>query len=108
MHTSQKERIKDVIQLMRTNFSLIITPSTAWMAKQYASAIIEGDADRQYSMLRRYADELLRVSKGNTVKIGVDRPIPSIHPRFSSFYFCFEGCKMGSSMNVDHSLVGNY
>ncbi|KAK2427471.1 hypothetical protein QL285_026049 [Trifolium repens] len=51
------------------------------VAKQYASAIIEGDADRQYSMLRRYADELVRVNKGNTVKIGVDRPIPSIHPR---------------------------
>ncbi|KAK2450797.1 hypothetical protein QL285_009897 [Trifolium repens] len=28
-------------------------------------------------------------------RIGVDRPIPSIHPRFSSFYFCFEGCKKG-------------
>ncbi|KAK2395024.1 hypothetical protein QL285_056790 [Trifolium repens] len=95
MHTSQKVRIKDIIQLMRTNFSLIITPSTAWKAKQYASAIIEGDADRQYGMLRRYAEELFRVSKRNTVKIGVDRPIPSIHPRFSSFYFCFEGCKKG-------------
>ncbi|KAK2368956.1 hypothetical protein QL285_082115 [Trifolium repens] len=93
MRTSQMVRIKDIIQLMRTNFSLIITLSTAWKEKQYASAIIEGDADRQYSMLRRYADELFRVSKGNTVKIGVDRPIPSTHPRFSSFYFCFEGCK---------------
>ena len=33
MHTSQKVRIKDIIKLMRTNFSLIITPSTAWKAK---------------------------------------------------------------------------
>jgi hypothetical protein len=87
MHTSQKVRIKGVIQLMRTNFSLIITPSTAWKAKQYASAIIEGDADRQYSMLRRYADELHRVSKQNTVKIGVDRPIPSIHLGYCLNYF---------------------
>ncbi|KAK2445336.1 hypothetical protein QL285_016279 [Trifolium repens] len=83
MHTSQKVRIKDVIQLMRTNFSLIITPSTALKAKQYASAIIE-DADRQYSQLRRYADELVRVSKGNTVKIGVNRSIPSIHLKYMS------------------------
>jgi hypothetical protein len=88
MHTSQKVRIKDIIQLMRTNFSLIITPSTAWKAKQYASAIIEGDADRQYGMLRRYAEELFRVSKRNTVKIGVDRPIPSIHPRYIYVISC--------------------
>jgi hypothetical protein len=48
MHTSQKVRIKDIIQHIRTDFSLNITISTAWKAKQYASAIIEGDADRQY------------------------------------------------------------
>jgi hypothetical protein len=33
MHTSQKVRIKDIIQHMRTNFSLNITPSTTWKTK---------------------------------------------------------------------------
>ncbi|KAK2457356.1 hypothetical protein QL285_004634 [Trifolium repens] len=45
--------------------------------------------------LRRYGDELRRVCKQNTVKIGVERPIGSLHPRFASFYLCFDGCKKG-------------
>jgi hypothetical protein len=93
MHTSQKVRIKDIIQHMRTNFSLNITPSTSWKAKQYATAIIEADADRQYSLLRRYAEELRSKSKHNTVKIGVERPIPSnLHPRFVMFNFVINFC----------------
>lgn len=27
------------------------------------------------------------------MKINVERPIPTIPPRFCSFYFCFDGCK---------------
>ncbi|KAK2382535.1 hypothetical protein QL285_070062 [Trifolium repens] len=55
-----------------------------------------GDADRQYSLLRRYADELRSKCKHNTVKIGVERPIPpDLHHRFGNFYFCFDGCKKG-------------
>ncbi|KAK2456777.1 hypothetical protein QL285_004115 [Trifolium repens] len=90
-HTTQKVRLKDIQQHMRTHFSLNINPSTAWKAKQYETAIIEGDLDRQYALLRRYGDELIRVCKQNTVKIGVERPIGSLHPRFASFYFCFDG-----------------
>jgi hypothetical protein len=82
MQTNQKVRLKDIQQHMRTHFSLNINPSTAWKAKQYATAIIEGDSDRQYALLRRYGDELRRVCKQNTVKIGVERPIGSLHPRY--------------------------
>ncbi|GAU49696.1 hypothetical protein TSUD_181940 [Trifolium subterraneum] len=42
-----------------------------------------------------YAEELRRVSKGNTIKINVERPYLSLLPRFESFYFCFEGSKKG-------------
>ncbi|KAK2455719.1 hypothetical protein QL285_003145 [Trifolium repens] len=66
--------------------------NSKWVSKHVVNQM---HTSQKYSMLRRYAEELFRVSKGNTVKIGVDRPIPSIHPRFSSFYFCFEGCKKG-------------
>jgi ribosomal protein S3AE len=86
MHTSQKVMIRDIIQHMMTKFALNITPNTAWKAKQYATAIVEGDADRQYSLLRRYAEELRSKCKHNTVKIGVERPIPSdLHPRFITY-----------------------
>ncbi|KAK2446568.1 hypothetical protein QL285_017358 [Trifolium repens] len=95
MQSNQKVRMKDIQHYMRTHFSLNINPNTAWKAKQYATAIIEGDSDKQYALLRRYGDELKRVCKQNTVKIGVERPIGSLHPRFASFYFCFDGCKKG-------------
>ncbi|KAK2427486.1 hypothetical protein QL285_026061 [Trifolium repens] len=77
MHTSQKVMIRDIVQHMRTKFALNITPSTTWKAKQYTTAIVEGDTDRQYSLLRRYAEELRSKCKHNTVKIGVEKPIPS-------------------------------
>ncbi|KAK2405578.1 hypothetical protein QL285_054800 [Trifolium repens] len=95
MQTFAKARLKDIMQHMRTHFSLGITMSTAWKAKQYATEVIEGDSIRQYSLLRAYADELTRVSKGNTVVIGVERPMPTLPPRFGSFYSYFEGSKKG-------------
>ncbi|MCI28985.1 hypothetical protein A2U01_0050189 [Trifolium medium] len=60
MQTFAKVRLKDIMQHMRTHFSLGITMSTAWKAKQYATEVIEGDSIRQYSLLRAYADELTR------------------------------------------------
>ena len=58
-------------------------------AKQIAKAVVEGDASRQYSMLWRYAAELKRVCAGNNCKINMERPSPTLQPRFSRFYFCF-------------------
>ncbi|XP_058746238.1 uncharacterized protein LOC131619115 [Vicia villosa] len=95
MQTSQSVRITDIIQDLRQNFSVGITVARAWKAKLIAKRILEGDADRQYADLRRYASELHRVNPGNTVSITVNRPSPSIQPRFGSFYFCFDGCKKG-------------
>jgi hypothetical protein len=89
MQSNQKVRMKDIQHYMRTHFSLNINPNTAWKAKQYATAIIEGDSDRQYALLRRYGDELKRVCKQNTVKIGVERPIGSLHPRYFLLLFMF-------------------
>lgn len=48
-----------------------------------------------YAMLWRYAAELKKHNVGNTVKINIERPCPTIPPRFGSFYFCFDGCKKG-------------
>ncbi|MCI33733.1 hypothetical protein A2U01_0054950, partial [Trifolium medium] len=55
--------------------------STTWKAKQIATAIIEGEADNQYAQLGRYAAELRRVCRNNTIKINADRPNPSLPPR---------------------------
>ncbi|XP_050909711.1 uncharacterized protein LOC127123544 [Lathyrus oleraceus] len=95
MQTSDTVRIRDIIQDMRQTYSVGIIVAKAWRAKLIAKKIIEGDADNQYTSIWRYAEELRRVNHGNTVKINVERPSPSIQPRFGSFYFCFDGCKKG-------------
>ncbi|KAI5441517.1 hypothetical protein KIW84_010843 [Lathyrus oleraceus] len=95
MKTSDTVRIWDIIQDMRHNYSVGITMSRAWKEKLIVKKIIKGDADKQYANLWRYVVELQRVNSWNTMKINVDRPNPSIQPRFKSFYFCFDGCKRG-------------
>jgi hypothetical protein len=95
MQTCDNVRITDIIQDMRQNFSVGITVARAWKAKLIAKKILEGDAEKQYANLRRYAVELHRVNHGNIVSITVNRPNPSIQPRFGAFYFCFDGCKKG-------------
>ncbi|XP_058776962.1 uncharacterized protein LOC131651313 [Vicia villosa] len=71
MQTSDKVGIYDIIQDMRQNYSVGITVCRAWKAKLIAKKIIEGDADKEYVNLWRYALELLRVNLGNTVKINI-------------------------------------
>ncbi|KAK2410603.1 hypothetical protein QL285_045960 [Trifolium repens] len=95
MQTTQKLGIRDIIQDIRRNYAVDITKGKALRAKKIASKIIERDGDKQYAMIRRYAAELRRVSKANTIKINVERPNPTLLPRFGSFYFCFEVCKKG-------------
>ena len=58
-------------------------------AKLIVKKIIEGDVDNQYVSIWRYTSELTRVNPRNTAKIIVERPCPSIQPRFGSFYFYF-------------------
>ncbi|XP_058766212.1 uncharacterized protein LOC131639766 [Vicia villosa] len=95
MQSSENVRIRDIMQDVRQKFSVGITIARAWKAKLMAKKIVEGDADMQYAALWRYASELKRVNSGNTVKINVERPSPTIQPRFGSFYFSFNGCKKG-------------
>ncbi|CAK8569476.1 unnamed protein product [Lathyrus sativus] len=95
MQTSETFRICDIIHDMRHNYSVGITVAGAWKAKPIEKKIIEGDADKQYANLWGYATELQRVNVGNILKINIDRPNPSIQPRFGSFYFCFDGSKKG-------------
>ena len=56
---------------------------------------MEGDASKQYGMLWSYGAELRKASAGNTCKLQLDRPDPTLEPRFGSFYMCLEGYKKG-------------
>ena len=66
LQTNEKVTIKDIMKDMRKNYSVDITKGMAWKATQIAKRIVDGDANRQYSMVWRYAAELTRVCPGNT------------------------------------------
>ncbi|CAJ2652425.1 unnamed protein product [Trifolium pratense] len=96
MSTSDHMKVNDILTHVRKNFSVNISFWRAWKAKQMAKEIVEGNAARQYNLLWRYSAELRRVSdNGNTCKITIERPHPTLQPRFGSFYFSFDGCKKG-------------
>jgi hypothetical protein len=93
MQTTKKVTIRDVINDMRKNHAIGITKGMAWKEKLIAYKILDGDVDKQYGMVLRYAAKLKRVCSGNNAKVNVERPNPTLQPRFGSFCFCFDGCK---------------
>lgn len=95
MTSSNGVKIRDIVFEIKSNFSVGITMSRTWTAKQIAKALIEGDAVKQYNLLWRYSTELRRVNSENTCKINLTRVRPTIQPRFNNFYFCLDGLKKG-------------
>jgi len=85
----------EIIDDVRRSYSVGITPWRACRAKEIAMDILEGDGQKQYSLLYDYAAELRRVSIETTVKIKINQPQPTLQPRFGSFYLCLDGCKKG-------------
>lgn len=55
LQTSKKVTISYIVDDMRTNLAVGITMGRAWKAKKIAQSIVDGDADRQYAMIWRYA-----------------------------------------------------
>lgn len=72
-----------------------ITIGKACRERCLADEIIEEDSKIQYSMLWSYATDLKKHCAGNTVKLDAERPLTTIQPIFSRFYFRFDGCKKG-------------
>lgn len=87
MASSNVVKIQDIVYEIRSNFSIGITMSRAWKAKQIAKALIEGDVVKQYILLWRYSAELRIVNFVNTCKINMEKVGAIIQPRFGCFYF---------------------
>jgi len=105
LHSDKKINIHTIMNDMRREHAVGITKGRAWKAKQIAKAVVEGDAARQYTKLWRYVVELKRLCAGNNCKINMERPAPTLQPRFSRFYFCFDGCKQGFT-NACRPFIG--
>lgn len=93
MKNSETFNINQVVGEIRTKFSTSITPSRAFKARKMARKIVDGDIEKQYSMIWSYSAELQRACKGNTCKLHLERPVPTLLPKFGRFYVCFDGCK---------------
>jgi len=105
LQSDKKINIPTIMKDMRREHAVGITKDRAWKAKQIAKAVVEGDAARQYTKLWRYVVELKRLCAGNNCKINMERPAPTLQPRFSRFYFCFDGCKQGFT-NACRPFIG--
>lgn len=105
MTSSDGVKIHDIVSEIKSNFSVGITMSRAWKAKQISKALIQGDAVKQYNLLWRYSAELRRVNSGNTCKINLTKVGPTIQPKFIKFYFCLDGLKKGFTTSC-RSFIG--
>ncbi|XP_072074335.1 uncharacterized protein [Arachis hypogaea] len=71
-----------------------LNKSSLTRALSDARNIVYGDAAAQYTLLRDYAETLLKSNPGSTIKIGV-KPQPEGEPTFEKMYICLDGCKKG-------------
>jgi len=86
--------VNQIIDEVRKNYSVGVTPWRAARAKEIAMDCMVGDGQRQYALLYDYVAELLRVKAG-TFKIKINQHTPTLQPRFGSFYMCLDGYKQG-------------
>lgn len=93
MKCSKGMQINDVVTEVRTKYSTGITFSTAFKARQIARKLVDGDSVKQYALLWSYSEELKRACRGNNCKLHIERPAPTLEPRFGRFYLCLDGCK---------------
>ncbi|CAI8592066.1 unnamed protein product [Vicia faba] len=81
-----KVKLSEIMSELRQKYSVGITKGKALRAKAMVEEIIEGDAKEQYKMLWRYAAELRKHCAGNTVKLNIERPHPTLPLRFGAFW----------------------
>ncbi|KAH1252480.1 hypothetical protein GmHk_04G009435 [Glycine max] len=91
--TSKRFTLPQIVQEMKSTYVVGITRSCAIFARKLALHKIEGDAIKQYTLLRCYNNELISINANNTFKIHVNRHVPTLPPRFGSFYMCMDACK---------------
>ena len=83
------------MQEMKSTYVVGITTYCAIFARKLALHQNEGDAIKHYTLLRHYSSELISKNANNTFKNHVNRHVPTLPPRFGSFYMCMDACKRG-------------
>ncbi|CAN1125828.1 hypothetical protein LINPERHAP2_LOCUS3081 [Linum perenne] len=98
-----KERIKSnprwknkhMRQTVREDFGCEVTITQCSRAKAKVLRTTFEAYKSEYALLRTYAEELLRVNPGSSIKIMVDSDNPKNEPFFQRMYVCFDSLKKG-------------
>lgn len=95
LRTSERFTLPHIIQEMKSTYVVGLTRSCAISATKLALHQIDGDALKQYTLLRCYSSKLISKNANNTFKIYVNILVPTLSPRFWSFYMYMDACKRG-------------
>ncbi|KAL4327849.1 hypothetical protein AHAS_Ahas13G0141200 [Arachis hypogaea] len=67
----------------------------AYWARRKAREVVHGKAVQQYGRIRDYCAKVFRANPGSTLKLKLDRPCPTIQPRFVRMYMYLDAVKKG-------------
>ncbi|CAN1131398.1 hypothetical protein LINPERHAP2_LOCUS6379, partial [Linum perenne] len=98
-----KERIKSAPRwknkhmrdTISEDFGIVVSLMQCSRAKKLVLKKTFGAYEAEYAILRTYAEEILRISPGSSVKIMVDTNNPNNVHHFQRMYICFDSLKKG-------------
>ncbi|XP_021746632.1 uncharacterized protein LOC110712475 [Chenopodium quinoa] len=82
-------KLHDIVQTIWLERGIRVTNFIAYRARKKGQALIVGEYEEQYGLLPRYAAEILKSNRANTVKMQLNANI------FQRLYLCFDALKKG-------------
>ncbi|XP_048498054.1 uncharacterized protein LOC125496593 [Beta vulgaris subsp. vulgaris] len=82
-------KLNDIMETVWLEWGVRVSKFMAYRARKKGQALIVGEYKEQYALLPRYAAEVLKSNRNNTVKIHMDGNM------FKRIYLCFEALRKG-------------
>ncbi|KAL2943357.1 Protein FAR-RED IMPAIRED RESPONSE 1 [Bienertia sinuspersici] len=82
-------KLHDIIETVWLEWGVKVIKFMAYRARKRGQALIVGEYKEQYALLPRYATEVLRSNRNNSVKLQMNGNV------FQRVYFCFEALRKG-------------
>ncbi|XP_021740055.1 uncharacterized protein LOC110706441 [Chenopodium quinoa] len=82
-------RLHDLMETVWIDWGIRISKYKAQRARRRGQALIVGEYKEQYALLPRYAAEIMRSNRGNTVKLKLNGTV------FDRIYICFKALRKG-------------
>ncbi|GKV33646.1 hypothetical protein SLEP1_g42126 [Rubroshorea leprosula] len=89
-------RVSEIMRLSHLELGVHVSRDKCKLAKEKIMKEVKEAHTKEFAQLRRYAEELLRLSPQSNVQIDSEPPItPEGKPMFKRIYVCLEGCRKG-------------